>query len=393
MKTKWVFLLVLLAFFCGISAAVGQVRFRKIIVDKTFRAEGVAVGDVNHDGKADILAGDVWYAAPDWKMHEVRPVGQYDGSKGYSNCFANFAQDVNGDGWVDSIVIGLPNEPCLWYENPKNKPGHWKQRMVVNSACNETPLFVDLLGNGNPVLVFAVRPKGLMAWFSVPNDLDGLWDMHVIAAGPDAPGTKKYSHGLGAGDVNSDGRNDVLIKEGWWEAPEDRTDSNWKFHPANLGPDCADILVYDVDDDGDSDVITSSAHNYGIWWFEQLPPDGSPFKQHLIFKEFSQPHAIRLVDINGDGVKDLVTGKRYFAHQGKDPGGHEPAVLYWFELRRPQKGRVEFVPHKIDDNSGVGTQFKIADLNGDGRPDIVTSNKKGVHVFLQRRRKASRRER
>ncbi len=385
MKTKWVFLLVLLAFFCGIPAVVGQVRFRKIVVDKTFRAEGVAVGDVNHDGKTDILAGDVWYAAPDWKMHEVRPVGQYDGSKGYSNCFANFAQDVNGDGWVDSIVIGLPNGPCLWYENPKNKPGHWKQRMVVNSACNETPIFVDLLGNGNPVLVFAVRPKGLMAWFSVPNDLDGLWDMHVIAAGPDAPGTKKYSHGLGIGDVNGDGRNDVLIKEGWWQAPEDRTDSNWKFHPSNLGPDCADILVYDVDADGDSDVITSSAHNYGIWWFEQLAPaDGSMFKQHVISEKYSQPHAIRLVDINGDGIKDLVTGKRHFAHQGKDPGGKDPAMLYWFELRRPQKGKVEFIMHVIDNDSGVGTQFEVIDINSDGRPDIVTSNKKGVHIFLQR---------
>jgi len=394
MKTKWLFLLVGLAFFCSVSTVYGQVRFRKIVVDETFRSEGVAVGDVNHDDKIDILAGDVWYAAPDWKMHEVRPVGQYDGSKGYSQTFANFAQDVNGDGWVDSIIIGMPGEPCWWYENPKNKPGHWKQRMVVNSACNETPLFVDLLGNGRPVLIFAVRPKGQMVWFSVPNDLEGLWDMHAITAGPDAPGTKKYSHGLGAGDVNGDGRNDVLIKEGWWEAPKDRTDSNWKFHPANLGPDCADILVYDVDDDGDSDVITSSAHNYGIWWFEQLTPaDGSQFKQHLILKEFSQPHAIRLVDINSDGVKDLVTGKRYFAHQGKDPGGHEPAVLYWFELRRPQKGQVKFVPHKIDDNSGVGTQFEVTDLNGDGRPDIVTSNKKGVHAFLQRRRRTSRRER
>ncbi len=406
MKTKWVFLLVLLAFLCSIQQAAGQVRpvrsktaasngvrFRKIVVDKTFRAEGVAVGDVNHDGKTDILAGDVWYAAPDWKMHEVRPVGQYDGSKGYSQTFANFAQDVNGDGWVDSIVIGLPSEPCWWYENPKNKPGHWKQRMVVNSACNETPIFVDLLGNGNPVLVFAVRPKGLMAWFSVPNDLDGLWDMHVIAAGPDAPGTKKYSHGLGIGDVNGDGRNDVLIKEGWWEAPEDRTDSNWKFHPANLGPDCADILVYDVDGDGDSDVITSSAHNYGIWWFEQLAPaDGSTFKQHVISEKYSQPHAIRLIDINGDGIKDLVTGKRYFAHQGKDPGGKDPAMLYWFELRRPQKGKVEFIMHVIDNDSGVGTQFEVIDLNGDGRHDIVTSNKKGVHVFLQWRRRTSRRE-
>ena len=382
MKTKWTFLLVLLMLLATLPASGRQVRFRKIVVDKAFRSEGVAVGDVDRDGKLDILAGDVWYAAPDWKMHEVRPVGQYDGTKTYSQCFANFAQDVNGDGWVDTIIIGYPGEPCRWYENPKGKGGHWNERIVVNSACNETPLFVNLLGDGRPVLIFAVRPEGLMAWFSVPKNLDGLWDMHTIA-GPDAPGTKRYSHGLGCGDVNGDGRNDVLITEGWWEAPKDRTQSNWKFHPAKLGPACADMLVYDVDGDGDSDIISSSAHNYGIWWFEQLPGKERQFKQHVIFKEFSQPHAIRLVDMNGDGVKDLVTGKRYFAHQGKDPGGHEPAVLYWFELNRPAKSVVEFIPHKIDDNSGVGTQFEVTDFNGDKKPDIVTSNKKGVHVFLQ----------
>lgn len=385
MNTKCTFLLVVLVFFGNVLAAGGQIRFKKIIVDKTFRSEGVAVGDINHDGKPDIFAGDVWYSAPDWKMHEIRPVGQYDGTKGYSQCFANFAQDINGDGWVDSIIIGYPGEPCLWYENPKDKPGHWKQRTVVKSACNETPLFVDLLGKGRPVLIFGVRPEGLMVWFSVPKDLGGLWDMHVIA-GPDALGTKRYSHGLGAGDVNGDGRNDVLVKEGWWQAPKDRTQSNWKFHPAKLGPDCVNILVYDIDGDGDSDIITSSAHNYGIWWFEQFPgTNGSQFKQHLIFKEFSQTHAIILIDINGDGLKDLVTGKRYFAHQGNDPGGKEPAVLYWFELRHPKKGQVEYIPHKIDDNSGVGTQFEVTDMNGDGKWDIVTSNKKGVHVFLQLR--------
>ena len=385
MKTKWVFLLVVLGFLVSASVLAEQVRFKKIIVDKTFRAEGVAVGDINRDGKVDVLAGDVWYAAPDWKMHEIRPVGQYDGSKGYSQCFANFSQDINGDGWIDSIVIGMPGEPCRWYENPKNKPGHWKERIVVKSACNETPLFVDLSGDDKPVLLFGVRPEGLMAWFGVPKDLESLWDMHVIA-GPQAPGTERYSHGLGCGDINGDGRNDVIFTSGWWEAPKDRTQKNWKWHPAKLGPACADMLVYDVDGDGDSDVISSSAHNYGIWWFEQLPgADGSQFKQHVIYDKFSQPHAIRLVDINGDGLKDLVTGKRYFAHQGKDPGGKEPAVLCWFELRRPKKGKVQYILHKIDDNSGVGTQFEVTHMNKDGKWDIVTSNKKGVYVFLQTR--------
>ena len=382
MKTTWVFVFVALAFLCGALWAADQVRFEKVVVDKTFRAEGVATGDVNHDGKLDILAGDVWYSAPDWKMHEVREVGTYDGTKGYSNCFVNFAQDVNGDGWTDSIVIGLPDTECFWYENPKNKSGHWKQRVVAKSACNETPIFVDLLGNGKPVPVFAVRPEGQMCWFGVPETIEGLWDVHIIAAGPDAPGTKKYSHGLGAGDVNGDGRCDVLIKEGWWQAPRKAERNNWKFHPANLGEDCANLLVYDVDGDGDNDVITSSAHKYGIWWFEQLE-DGT-FKQHLIFDKYSQAHAIILADVNRDGVMDLVTGKRHFAHMGKDPGGHDPAMLYWFELRRPAKGQVEFILHEIDNDSGVGTQFEVTDINADGKLDIVTSNKKGTYIFLQR---------
>ncbi len=381
MKPKLIVALMLLMPVLGLPVLGAGVSFTKVTVDRTFRSEGVATGDVNRDGKLDVLAGDVWYSAPDWKMHALRPVGKYDGTKGYSNCFANFAQDVNGDGWVDSIVIGLPDGPCLWYENPKNKPGHWKQRTVAKSACNETPLFVDLLGNGRRVPVFAVRPQGVMAWFSIPKDLDApLWQMHPISVA-NAPGTKKYSHGLGAGDLNGDGRCDVLVKEGWWEGPEDPRRPNWTFHPAELGDDCANMLVYDVDGDGDSDVVTSSAHRYGIWWFEQ---DGDKFERHLICEKYSQSHAIILADMNGDGIMDLVTGKRHYAHQGNDPGGKDPAVLYWFELKRPGRNKAEFVLHMIDDDSGVGTQFEVVDMDKDGKLDIVTSNKKGVYIFLQR---------
>jgi hypothetical protein len=356
------------------------VSFTKVVVDKTFRSEGVAVGDVNRDGKLDILAGEVWYEAPNWTMHELLPAGKYDGNTGYSKTFANFACDVNGDGWVDSVITTMMGEPSLWYENPQNKPGYWKVHTGTRSACNETPVFADLLGNGKPVAIWGVQPEGYVAWFSLPRDPSKQWDMHIIA-GPKAPGSERYSHGLGVGDLNGDGRNDVLVTQGWWEAPADRTQEHWTFHTADFGPDCADMVVYDVDGDGDNDVITSSAHNYGIWWFEQLP--GEKFERHEICKTFSQTHAIRLADLNRDGTMDFVTGKRYFAHNGKDPGAFEPALLVWFEIQRSEKGKVQFVQHTIDEDSGIGTQFEVEDINGDGRMDIVTANKKGVHLFLQ----------
>ena len=89
-----------------------------------------------------------------------------------------------------------------------------------------------------------------------------------------------------------------------------------------------------------------------------------------------------MADLNGDGLPDLVTGKRWYAHNGGDPGGKEAAVLYWFEQKRNGKD-AQWIPHKIDDDSGVGTQFVVKDMNGDGKLDIVISNKKGVFIFMQ----------
>src|SRR5262249_34488171 len=159
-------------------------------------------------------------------------------------------------------------------------------------------------------------------------------------------------------DVNGDGRADIFCKEGYWEAPKDRRTGPWKFVPARLGPDCAQMYAYDVNGDGLPDIISSSSHNIGIWWYEQKKgPNGPEFVQHMIETSFSQSHALVGADISGDGLKDIVTGKRFWAHGPHgDVNPNDPAVLYWYELQR-KNGEVKWIPHLIDNDSGVGTQF------------------------------------
>lgn len=377
------------------------ITWKKSVLDKKFRAEGVAVADVNKDGKLDVLTRQGWYEAPSWKYHEiVEPRDYGDGSGGYSNCFACWTDDLNKDGWPDLIVIDFPGDPCYWLENPKGNEGHWKKHMIWHSACNETPQYLDLFGTGQRVLIMGWQPKGKdnegqMSYFTPGSDPTALWEMHPISEPSQPnhviPGTFKFAHGLGAGDINGDGRVDVICTGGWWEQPAERSNKPWTFHPATIGNSVADMYAYDVDGDGVQDVLCSSAHGYGIWWIQgKKDPRGDfSFQQRDLFpKLISQTHALHFVDINGDGYKDLVTGKRWWAHGPKgDADPSAPAVITWFEARKGKDGGTTFIPHPVDDDSGIGTQFTVADINGDGLPDIITSNKKGVYVFEQIRAK------
>ncbi len=359
--------------------------FSRQVLTHEFIAEGVAVGDVNKDGLVDVLAGAYWFEAPNWVPHEVIKPEKFEYDKGYSDAFISQTMDVNFDGWTDYLRIGFPGKEAFWFENPKGSPGHWKKHLIHDAVGNESAGFFDMDGDGRLDLLGGDANKKQMTWFkspATPNNLE--WQAFPISSEGHL-GAEPFSHGLGMGDINGDGRRDVIITKGWWEAPQDVRQPGWVFHEANLGQAAAQMHAFDFDGDGDQDVVSSSAHGLGIWWHEQVKNNqgGAQWMTHLISEAFSQTHGLALTDINGDGTPDLVTGMRYFAHMGRDPGELNPPVLYWIALK--QSPKPAWTPHKIDDASGVGVDVLVQDITGDGLKDIIVANKKGVFVFKQNR--------
>lgn len=405
---------VVLGCLSGAQAAEKTHVFKKIQATDQFWAEGAHIGDFNKDGKMDVVSGPFWYEAPDFKTrHEIYPatatfkrkkadgteevVPGFEGALGvnnaYSDCFLTYTYDFNGDGWMDVLVYGFPGKEAPWYENPKGKKGHWQRHVTIDVLDNESPMFMDVTGDGKPEILCCSR--GYMGFaeanWDKPNE---PWTWHAVTPKGDY---QRYTHGIGAGDINGDGRIDILDKNAWWEQPASRDgDPVWKRHPFTFAKDAAQMLVYDANGDGLNDVITAlSAHEFGLAWYEQTRADGKiDFREHIILNrdatkdkhgvQFSQVHALDLADMNGDGLKDVITGKRFWAHgkTGPDPESDGfPAVVYWFELTRPAKGQAEFIPHLIDDNSGVGTQVTAADMNDDKFPEVIVGNKKGVFIL------------
>ena len=367
--------------------------FEKHHLTDKFYCEGADFADFNSDGKMDVVSGPYWYAGPDFKeRHEYRPVQEYP-PKGYSDNFLTYAYDINGDGHEDILAIGFPGKETFWYENPKGAEGHWPQHLAHPVVDNESPTVKDLTGDGKPELVF--HTDGFLG-YAAPDPAAPTKPWRFVAISPKGE-YQRFTHGIGVGDVNGDGLPDMLEKTAWWQNPGADADvQHWTRHEvAFSGPGGAQMFAYDFDGDGDNDVVTSkAAHAYGLAWFEHVKEgDKITFREHQIMGEkpeqndygvvFSQLHAMELVDIDRDGLKDIVTGKRYWAHNGNDPGADGPAVNYWFKTVR-DNGTVRFVPHLIDTDSGVGTQVTVGDVSGDKWPDLVVGNKKGTFVLIQK---------
>jgi hypothetical protein len=368
--------------------------FERTHLSQEYFSEGVAVGDIDGDGVQDVTCGPLWYKGPGFALGgEIRPAVPQDRAR-YTDHFFSWVYDINADGHADVLAVGFPGTPGYVYVNPgpAHLDQHWEKHEILNSVANESPQFVQLVGDGTPELV--CTNAGAFGYASIdPEAPLEPWHFHPISA---AVAPQQFGHGLGVGDIDGDGRQDVLSKNGWYEQPADlEGDPKWAFHPANFArPGGAEIYAYDVDGDGDNDVITSlSAHEFGLAWHEQIQEQGQiGFKKHLIMGStaaenpyglhFSELHSVALADVDGDGLKDIVTGKTYYSHHAQSTDWDAGAVVYWFRLQRSAAGAVRWVPHLAAADAGIGRQIVVSDVNGDGKADIVVGGMKGCSVLL-----------
>ena len=370
--------------------------FRRQQLTNVYFSEGANAGDLNNDDVLDVVYGPYWFAGPDYETKRAiyKPVPQ-DRNR-YADNFFNWIYDFNDDGWNDVFVVGFPGTPAYVYENPKSDgfASPWKKHQVFDWVSNESPRLIDVHGDERPELV--CTRDGFFGFATIDwKDPLKPWEFHPIS---EQIASKRFGHGLGIGDVNGDGLKDIIFAKGWFEQPARNADKRrWLLHPAAFsnGGGGAEMYAYDVDGDGDSDIITShSAHAFGLGWYEQVQKDGEiAFKHHLIMGShpsenkygvlFSELHSVALADMDGDGLKDIVTGKTYWSHHKQSPMWDAGAVVYWFKLVRGADG-VDWIPHRADGESGIGRQISILDVNGDKRNDIVVGGMLGAHVLTQR---------
>lgn len=353
------------------------VKFTKVLIADE-RYESAGVFDVNGDGIPDIVSGAWWYEGPAFKRrHRLGDVAAHGD---YFDDFSTIPLDVNGDGRLDFITGGWWGNTLRWRENPGSSQCDWPEHIIAETGSVETTRAWDIEGDGH-VEIVPNTPGGPLVAYKLVLDAQGRgtgsFSAHRLFDGP-------QGHGLGFGDLTGDGRGEFILSGGWLEPPDDPLTGEWTLHPDfNLGSASIPIIVADVNRDGVNDFIVGQAHGYGLDWYEQRIDDAGnrSFVRHPIDPYNSQYHDMQWADIDGDGECELVTGKRYWAHCGHDPGEYDPVGIYYFKWTGENFAKQVIDYGEVRRATGCGIHFALADLRNTGRLDLVAPGKDGLYVF------------
>ncbi len=349
----------------------GDIQFRVHVIDSASAYEAGTIADLNNDGRLDLFCGGSWFSAPDWQKHRVRDVKALDG---YHADFAAFPMDVDQDGWTDIVNGSWHDKNVFWVRNPGTAGGDFPVYAIDEPGNLETLVTADL--NGDQVPDILPNTVSALVWYELKAaGRPGTWKKHELSK-------EAAGHGLGSGDINNDGKVDIVTQKGWLEQVDANAD-NWIWHPDFKLPSTSiPMLVHDVDEDGDSDIIYGLGHDYGLYWLEQTAKtnDRITWLPHFIDDTWSQPHFMLLVDLNNDGRKELVTGKRYYAHNGHDPGEDHPICVYYYEFKPSSRQWQRHVVHE-GDRVGFGIYSAAADVDQDGDIDLLAPGKSGLYLL------------
>ncbi len=344
------------------------------VIAEGFQTQTVVAADFTGDGLIDVVTGDITpghermilYVAPDWKPVVL--------SSGIRTIFG-VAMDVNGDGRLDVVASRYHPGLVYWLEQPKD-PVHdkWIYHVADDSAAGGADgvhgLWAgDVDGDGKLDLIASSgQPKGpvrdSLVWFRIPQNPADKWERYLVADG-DAPG---LSHYVGLGDVNGDGRPDVA------SAAKDSAGGNWFAwweQGADVRKPWKKHLIAE-NQFGSTNILIGDLNGDGKPDFAASRGHGSgitwyeatAWTPHDISTQIKGPHSLALGDMNGDGKPDLVTVAK------------DSKIAAWFE----NDGKGHFKEHRIGDDQSA-YDIRLVDMNGDGRPDVLVAGFESSNVI------------
>jgi hypothetical protein len=447
----------------------GQLKYTKKVIHTQFLAESCSIADYNNDGVPDVSSGRIWYQGPDFvTQHPFRDghgalprngTPRIEINTGVSDDWADYPFDVNHDGNTDIINIAQcdvpettdtnpkigtvqPHASAYWYQNPgpAGQAGDpkWTPHLIHADVRLEQHGFLDINADGFPEIFGACSkctPNETKGYYQAdPANPNNPWLYHAVTQHYTFPfNGLGWMHGMGGGDLNGDGKVDIVERDGAWLQQADgsfnQTPCTAKGVPAGCGfvrqdfydgvigagqKGASHMYAVDMDMDGIADVVAADwAHGEGLFWYKQ-GADGKFTKYKFMGNAgekaaygayFTEPHALQVADMDGDGRPDVVTGKMRFAHpkEENDPDPTGVPYIYVFKnvaAKDPNSGApITLQPVRVDGvdayaatgpgsegtpeaGMGVGRQLAVGHVNTDGILDICVGTKVGLAVFI-----------